>query len=256
MDKRAILLLAITVIAVISVFSMDRIPQDMAYHCFSDQDPILGIPNFWNVLSNLPFLFVGIYAFKEYLKHYRSSSQFLINFIMALGILLTFFGSSYYHWKPNNDTLLWDRLPMTLIFMSFFTSVLARYISPQWYKIGLKFLVPIGILSVTYWYFTEEFGVGDLRLYALVQFLPILLIPTIMFLYKDRHLPLENMLWIMYLYFEAKIFELFDHETHYMFQIISGHSIKHLFAAAACYFMIRRELNIIKKLSMAEDNND
>ena len=31
------------------------VPQDPAYHCFADGRPLLGIPNFWNVLTNLPF---------------------------------------------------------------------------------------------------------------------------------------------------------------------------------------------------------
>ena len=33
--------------------------QDQSYHQFADQRTILGVPNFWNVVSNLPFLAVG-----------------------------------------------------------------------------------------------------------------------------------------------------------------------------------------------------
>lgn len=222
------------------------LPQEISYHCFADQDHLL-IPHFWNVISNLPFILIGLYGLIKFSRHYESSSQFLINYLLAIGILLTGLGSSYYHWNPNNETLLWDRLPMTILFMSFFSSVLSRYISPKFYKIGIKLFIPAGISSVIYWSISESLGKGDLRFYALVQFLPILLIPLIMWMYRSKKLPTRNMLWIMYLYITAKAFELFDHETFLLLKVISGHSIKHLLAATACYFMIRRELNIIKK---------
>ena len=36
------------------------VPQDPSYHQFADQRTLLlGIPNFWNVISNLPFVLVG-----------------------------------------------------------------------------------------------------------------------------------------------------------------------------------------------------
>jgi hypothetical protein len=33
--------------------------QDQSYHQFADQRELFGIPNFWNVVSNLPFIAVG-----------------------------------------------------------------------------------------------------------------------------------------------------------------------------------------------------
>jgi hypothetical protein len=35
--------------------------------------------------------------------------------LASSGIFLTGFGSSYYHWSPNDGTLFWDRLPMALV---------------------------------------------------------------------------------------------------------------------------------------------
>ena len=35
---------------------------------------------------------------------------------LTVGIFLTGFGSSYYHWNPSDDTLFWDRLPMAIGF--------------------------------------------------------------------------------------------------------------------------------------------
>ena len=36
------------------------IRQDQAYHQFADTRPALGIPHAWNVLSNAPFLLIGL----------------------------------------------------------------------------------------------------------------------------------------------------------------------------------------------------
>ena len=38
--------------------------------------------------------------------------------ILFLGILLTGFGSAYYHLDPTISTLFWDRLPMAVSFMA------------------------------------------------------------------------------------------------------------------------------------------
>ena len=35
-------------------------------------------------------------------------------------------GSSYYHWKPSNSRLVWDRLPMTVGFMSLVAVVISE----------------------------------------------------------------------------------------------------------------------------------
>src|SRR5215831_653555 len=38
---------------------LPKIPQDQAYHLFADQRALVGIPNFWNFVSNIPFAVVG-----------------------------------------------------------------------------------------------------------------------------------------------------------------------------------------------------
>ena len=41
-----------------------------------------------------------------------------------LGVTLVFFGSGYYHLEPHDQSLVWDRLPMTLAFMALFALVI------------------------------------------------------------------------------------------------------------------------------------
>ena len=53
-------LAGVTIVAALLVSLLPPFPQDPGYHRFSDQRTFFGIPNFWNVISNLPFLLVAI----------------------------------------------------------------------------------------------------------------------------------------------------------------------------------------------------
>ena len=54
------LLIAIAVVACVATLFVPPVAQDLAYHDFADQRTLLGIPNFWNVVSNVPFFFIGL----------------------------------------------------------------------------------------------------------------------------------------------------------------------------------------------------
>ncbi len=108
-----ILLVIIGIIAIIGFVLSSPIEQNEDYHNFSDTLTIGGIPNFWNVISNFPFLIVGLFGILRLKKMDRVNIQFLTFFI---GISLVSIGSGYYHYNPNSDTLVWDRLPMTIAF--------------------------------------------------------------------------------------------------------------------------------------------
>ena len=58
----AILILSI-IIAIVGIFAfVEPIAQNEEYHNFIDSTKIFGVPNFLNVISNLPFLIVGLIA--------------------------------------------------------------------------------------------------------------------------------------------------------------------------------------------------
>ena len=97
----------------------------------------------------------------------------------------------------------------------------------------------LGIFSVIYWHLTEQTGRGDLRLYAVVQFFPILAIPLICFLFSSRRLDARYVVAMAGLYVLAKLFEYFDHGIFELLgRNVSGHSLKHLAAAAAAYVVL------------------
>lgn len=208
--------------------------QDPAYHAFADTRTLLGIPNFWNVVSNLALLIAGAWGLIYLAKN--SLAGELLRPIWAtffLALILTAFGSGYYHLNPDNASLAWDRLAMTIGFMSLFALVIGEYVSATWANRLLIFLLLIGAGSVWYWLRTEIQGVGDLRPFALVQFLPMLLVPLIMILRRERSDMGLYLVGMMVFYAGAKIVEYYDAPIFTAGELISGHSLKHVFAALA-----------------------
>lgn len=236
-------LLAIAASAIIGVFFVPVFPQDIAYHTFFDQRSVYGIANFWNVVSNLPFLIVGLAGFQMLAAHSQSHyirQNRLAYYLFALGISLTAFGSAYYHLHPSNNTLLWDRLPMSLAFMSFFCIVVSDYLSQRVAKIVLLPLIVLAAAAVLYWRYTESIGAGDLRFYVLVQFLPVILIALVLLMF-DQNTLRSNMIWTtLGLYLVAKLLEAGDQKIYEILEVVSGHTLKHLVAAMAAYYLIAR----------------
>ena len=223
-------LFALILLSFFGIFSFQPIQQDPAYHLFVDNRNFFGIPNFLNIISNLAFVFVGGLGINTCLK--TTELQCRLEWeVVFWGIALVALGSAYYHWRPSNSTLIWDRLPMTVAFMGLFSAVLAEYIEPC---IGRAILLPaliIGLFSVCYWYFS-----GDLRLYVWVQCMPLLVIAAVLILYQSRYTHQWLLMAALICYLLAKVCEIFDAEIYYAFgQLLSGHTLKHLCAAAACY---------------------
>ena len=227
------ILWSLTLIATVALLFMGRIPQDPSYHRFADNATLLGIQNFWNVFSNLPFLLVGMWGLRRDVQiEYKRDYQ-----ILCVGILLVSLGSAYYHYSPSTPTLLWDRLPMTVAFMALFSMLLKERVLNTELPLT-NILVVLGIASAVYWYWTETKGMGDLRAYALVQFLPMLLIPAMLYLFDSRYLNSKYLVMALIYYVGAKFFEQFDTQVFSIGHFLSGHTIKHLLASIASFYII------------------
>src|SRR5207249_3774778 len=81
--------------------------QDPTYHDFADRRTFFGIPNFFDVTSNLAFLLVGIAGLRTCLRNGLDGNCYAWVALFA-GVTLVSAGSAYYHWEPSNQTLLWD----------------------------------------------------------------------------------------------------------------------------------------------------
>jgi len=236
---RYLILFGMTLLSLALLFLLPPIPQWLSYHHFADVRTIWGIPNFWNVVSNLPFLLIGILGFQaiqtgDFVRWEEAAPFFMI----FLGLLLTSFGSSYYHLAPDNDRLVWDRIPITLVFMSLLSLTLMERVN---FKAGFWLLIPLillGFFTVWYWISTEALGHGDLRPYAFVQFYSIALILMILLLFPKPYPSTKSFLLLILFYAFATLFEWMDRQVYQMSGLISGHTLKHLFAAVASYWIV------------------
>jgi len=224
---------------------LPRIPQPLSYHHFADRRSLLGIPNFGDVVSNLPFAVIGLWGL-VFLR--RSNSNPDGHFIdrreqwpylfVFLGLLLTAFGSSYYHLDPNNATLVWDRLPMTITFMSMVAAVIMERINLRLGLWLLPVLLIVGMGSVWQWNWSELRGAGDLRFYAAVQAYAAMVI-LLALLFPARYTRSRDLGFVVGFYALAKVLEYFDRPIFATLHIVSGHTLKHLAAAAAGYCILR-----------------
>lgn len=234
---RALLLLCVAA-AVVALAMHGPIPQDPGYHRFADARTIAGIPNAWNVLSNLAFLVVGLYGLARYprLSVARTRPGYVA---LCIGIACVAFGSGAYHWAPSNATLVGDRLPMTVAFMAFFALLLDERVVDDPRHRGLGALLLLGVASVLYWTLTEHLGAGDLRPYVVVQFLPMLLVPLILALRPARWLDTRWLIGALTGYALAKALEQFDASVYAALGVVSGHALKHVVAALAAFCIVR-----------------
>ncbi|MGH8129224.1 MAG: ceramidase domain-containing protein [Steroidobacteraceae bacterium] len=229
---------AVAAAAIAGTFLLEPIPQDPAYHEFADRRELMGVANFWNVATNLPFLFIGVAGLMR-LRRLASPSLCLHYSVFCIAVALVAFGSAYYHGDPSTAALIWDRLPMTVAFMALFSAVIADRVSWLIGRALLWPLVALGVASIAWWVRTEAAGQGDLRLYAIVQFLPLLLMPLILSMSSGAGIA-SRWLWAAIgAYASAKLVEHFDAAILDATGALSGHSLKHLLAALAVWWIIR-----------------
>lgn len=238
----------IFLIALVALLIYGPIPQDQEYHDFADERILFGIPHFLDVLSNLAFLIPGIWGLVESTRIKNGLLKTIFITIFSGSIFLTF-GSGLYHWSPDNFGLMWDRIPIAIIFLSFFTFIIYDVVGKKLAYGLFAPLVLIGVLSVIYWYWTEISGIGDLRAYILVQFFPVIAIPLIIILYKKKINYMKEIYFIFGFFFLAKITEALDEEIYNVLIVVSGHNLKHFFMALSGIYIVLLMKNYINKSS-------
>jgi len=227
---RLVVLLLVLFAALALILAAGPISQDLRLHAYADDRAALGMPNFFNVVSNVAFLLVGLAGLFAG-RGGRISGASRSWFVLFLGIALVCFGSAYYHWNPNNATLVWDRLPMTLAFMGFLVAVASEHLGERLERMLLAPALIVGIASVLWWDHTD-----DLRFYIWVQLSPFLAIVVLLLAYPGRYTHRAYLWYGLVLYALAKISEGFDREIYSLTaQALSGHVLKHLLAACAVF---------------------
>lgn len=223
------------------------IPQPLAYHELIDQRSFLGVPNFLNVASNLIFLFVGI-AGLVFLwrvqalssqKNFATLSECWPYLIVFLSMIMVGVGSAYYHWQPDNTALFWDRLPIATGIMGLLAATVTERVGSRQGLQWLPVLVMIGSASVIYWGWSEQQGAGNLNFYIVMQFCSIFLIILLAILFPSRYTRGTDIYVVIFLYGLAKLAEMLDGEIYHLGQVVSGHTLKHMLAGLAVYWILR-----------------
>jgi hypothetical protein len=226
--------------------------QDAAqYFDFVDTRRILGLENFWNVFSNVFFLYMSLFGFFIFIRNYHAYDTGLWESFLLLNIsvFLTCWGSSYFHLNPTPQNLIWDRLPMAVGFAALVSFIFSDRVTDRYTRILLPVLSAISIGAVL----MVDFGPRDLRPYIVVQFGSILACLFIMLMYRWGRLSTKLILTSFAFYLVAKLCEHFD-AVVFDYLFLSGHTLKHLLAGVAIllvniaasrvHLKIKREGNI------------
>lgn len=245
-SPRAPLLLALAVLLAAALWMHGPIPQWASYHHFADQRAWLAVPNAADVLSNLPFGVIGTWALwaSRGLPRGEGSCAWTA---FALALIGTAAGSAAYHWAPTNASLAFDRLPIAWACAALTCAFLAERVDARCARpAALAGALAIAGASVALWWWSESAGRSDLRGYLFVQFLPLLLVPAGLLLRLPRRTPaaVADAGWwgVLGGYALAKAFELADHEVLEWVGLVSGHTFKHLVAAAAAAWLVHAAL--------------
>jgi len=240
-------------VGIVALF-VPRTPQPLSYHHFADRRSWRGIPNFGDVASNTLFLLAGFWGL-AFLCRKSSQERFIDRserwpyVFIFLGLLLTACGSAYYHLAPDNARLVWDRLPMTLVFMPLVAATIAERVNVKLGLWLLPVLIAVGVGSVLQWRLSEQQGAGDLRFYAAIQLYALLALLGAL-LWASRYTRGSDPLIVASFYVLAKICEAADRQIFSLGGFLSGHTLKHLAAGAGGLWILR----MLQKRKPIEDH--
>ncbi len=239
---RHLIVIAFTVLCIAAAWLLPAMAQPIAYHDFADRREMFGVHNFLDAASNIGFLLAGLAGLTVVFRT-RTRFEFSVErwpyAIFFAGMLLTAVGSGYYHLAPDNERLFWDRLPMTIAFMSLVAAQVVERINV---RAGVTLLIPMLLLgagSVIYWRATERAGAGNVMPYGILQGYSVVILILIERFHVSRYTRGRDIYWVFAAYVLAKLLETFDRQILSLGHVVSGHTLKHLVAAVTGYFVCR-----------------
>ena len=234
-QSRCNLTLALAGVLMLALYAAGPIAQLADYHNFADRRALYGLANAADVLSNLGFLLVGMAGLALALKARGPDSARPAWMAFFIALILTAFGSSWYHLAPDDLRLVWDRLPIALACASLLAAVLQGSLDESIQAaFVLAALLVFGAVSVGWWALTD-----DLRPYLLLQLAPLMLIPVLQWQAGAPKAERRAFGLAIALYVLAKLFEIGDTAVLDATGIVSGHTAKHLAATLAALVLVR-----------------
>lgn len=185
---RHALLIAITRLAL--ALLLPAMPQPLACHDFADKRESYGIENFLDVVSNFTFTRARLAGLVIVLRRrtcFENPAERWPYLVFAIGVLLTGAGSCYYHLQPNNETLFWDRLPMTISLMALISAPIVDRVDARTGLIALVPMVLVGMLTAVYWIVTERLGRGNVMPYGVLQAWALVVLVKLVVFHPSRY---------------------------------------------------------------------
>lgn len=239
--RRQVWLILVAVVALYGLLrlSFGPLPQDPAYHLLADTRTYLGIiPNAGDVLTNLAILAASLFGLALRTRMtVAPEARAAVNVLIAAAIL-TAFGSAYYHWSPSNATLVWDRIPITMVLMPLLALVMADRVHPLFARHALWPFTALGAASAVLWGVSEAMGQGDVLLYLMVRIGTAIAIALLLILRQPRHTGTIWLVAALVCEIVMAIFERFDHEVFDLTGgLVSGHNVKHVMVGVGLAFV-------------------
>jgi hypothetical protein len=199
-------------------------------HAFIDARSFFGIPNCLDVISNIPFLFAGIWGLVWLQRHRFPNATHRAAQVFFAGLILTCLGSSLYHWAPSDVGLMMDRLGMAVAFAGVIAFAAGSRLGESAAGQAMRVLLILAPLAAV-----AAYSLHNVLPWAVVQFGGMLTIVCLA-LQPQRKGSALNLWALIAWYALAKIFEATDESVFELTQgIVSGHSLKHIAACMAAW---------------------
>jgi len=236
MDSKRLYLTSL-IFFIIAAISYGPISQPQEYHDFADDREFLSIPNALDVMSNLAIVYPGILGlvlvYERRNESEISDDEVSIQITLFSGMILTFAGSVWFHLDPNDSTMLWDRLGMSVVIGSCISLLIHdMYDRNLAGNIHLPIVV-ISIISVLWWPVFD-----DLRFYFIIKHHPFILFPILLLFGNRIYDKVSGYYWGLSMFILATIFEFTDLKIFEITGFISGHTLKHIFAGIGLWFIM------------------
>jgi hypothetical protein len=235
------LLLAFLALLLVAAIGPALTGAEAGVSTFADDRAWHQLPNAMDVLSNLPFLLIGLWGLRRLHwldrshDHAATAAQephlnsLDCAWIFFAGLVACAAGSTFYHLQPDMLRLAADRAGMAIVFAGLIGFAVCERVSQRAGWVAAWTTLASGLLAVAVWRET-----GNITPWAVVQFGGMALVLTLALARPMTDAVGLKLGWVIFVYALAKVFELADHgiyeATHHL---ISGHSLKHFTAALA-----------------------
>jgi hypothetical protein len=229
MSRRLVTFVVVGACAAAAVVAIAMpVTRTPAFHHYADQRTWLGVPHAGDVLSNLPFVVVALWALRR--------ARGWLTRLACAGVAAIGVGSATYHVAPSDLTLALDWGPIALGLMFITAVVIDDRLGARAGRIALVVGAAFAIGSVAIWKLGGGTHGGTVTPYGAVQALGIAL-PALVALIARGRIPVRPLLLAVLWFAFARLCAANDQQLLDAVGI-SGHSLKHIAAAIASGFAL------------------